>query len=298
MLDPGQFIQSHTPYLDLVPEYRDKTILAIGGHGQQIRKLAHDYGFKNVVISSDFVAQLKHIHPFPEISKGHHEEHGCCDINLRSTPISAILVWTSPRDWCLDLQLISDLLQSEGGLIDKRRSPKNNGRSFPNDGFLQDGQPKLYFCNPDFEWSTEHEQPRFAQGAFRAALEGVWSDRTGGKAKLEYTICGKPTLTTYVYGERALREYNERIRPSGKIETVYMVGDNPESDIAGANTFKSPHGTKWKSILVETGVHVAGSEPNHRPYHTTKDVMGAVLWALGEEGLGTNGSSSAQCGGT
>ncbi|KAI1140437.1 HAD-superfamily hydrolase [Hypoxylon sp. FL0543] len=280
-LSAKQFVQSHTPYRDLVPEYGEKTILALGGHGQQIRELAHSYGFTNVVITSDFMSLHPHIHPFPEITKAHHAEHARVSDTLRSTQIAAILCWTSPRDWTLDLQVVNDLLLSSGGVIGTV-SPKNGDESLPNRGYLQDGQPKLFFCNPDFKWSTEHEQPRFAQGAFVEALKGIWKHETRGAAELEYTMMGKPTSATFAYAERVLREYCESLGVTHGIDTVYMVGDNPESDIAGARTFRSCHGIEWKSVLVETGVYVPGSVPTHQPHHTTKDVKEAVEWALKE----------------
>jgi ribonucleotide monophosphatase NagD (HAD superfamily) len=82
-----------------------------------------------------------------------------------------------------------------------------------------------------------------AQGAFLAALQGVWAEATKGLAKLEYSIVGKPTEMTYEYAERALLKYHEQVvGSSAAIETVYMIGDNPASDIAGANSFRSLHG--------------------------------------------------------
>jgi len=57
-----------------------------------------------------------------------------------------------------------------------------------------------------------------------------------------------------------------------------MVGDNPESDIAGANA------ARWKSILVRTGVYDPGQgPPSHHPTHEVEDVEQAVQWALGQE---------------
>ncbi|KAI2625842.1 HAD-superfamily hydrolase [Hypoxylon sp. NC1633] len=284
-LHEKQFVQSHTPFRNLVPEYADKTILVLGGHGQQIRELASAYGFKKVVTSSDLMVEFEHIHPFPEMTNAHHNEHGHCHGQLRGTKISAILVWTSPRDWCLDLQVVTDLLLSAGGQVGTR-SCKNGDRSLPNNGYLQDGQPKLFFCNPDFEWSTEHEHPRFAQGAFREALKGIWSHTTSGRAELDYTVVGKPTVATYLYGEQVLRDHNEKTHRWRKITTVYMIGDNPESDVVGANSFKSQHGIEWKSVLVETGVHAPGSVPSHQPHHVAKDVKEAVEWVLKKEGVG------------
>lgn len=52
-----------------------------------------------------------------------------------------------------------------------------------------------------------------------------------------------------------------------------MVGDNPESDIAGANA------AGWKSFLVSTGVYDPSSgnpPPTHRPTEIVGDVEDAV----------------------
>ncbi|OTB16584.1 hypothetical protein K445DRAFT_21540 [Daldinia sp. EC12] len=283
-LDPKQFVQSHTPYYDLVPEYGDKTVLVLGAHGDQIRDLAHQYGFKKVVTSSDIMAEIPYIHPFPEMTQAHHEKYGRNNNILQTTPISAIMFWSSPRDWGLDYQIVTDLLLSSGGFIGTR-SPKNGDPSLPNHGFQQDSQPKLFFCNPDFLWSTEYSAPRLAQGAFLAGLKGIWSTMTGGLegVSLQYTIVGKPTDLTYVYAEKVLRAYAATLHPTRDVGTVYMVGDNPRSDIAGANAFASRCGYVWKSVLVETGIHVPGDVPAHEPCHIAKNVQEAVEWALRTE---------------
>lgn len=60
--------------------------------------------------------------------------------------------------------------------------------------------------------------------------------------------------------------------------SVYMVGDNPESDIAGAN------GHGWHSILVRTGVYRdEQGEPKHRPTIIRDDVEQGVRWAIERE---------------
>ena len=66
-------------------------------------------------------------------------------------------------------------------------------------------------------------------------------------------------------------------------ERVYMVGDNPASDIAGGNNYESPHGTDWASILVSTGVYVEGTTPAHQPRKIVGDVWDAVTWATAQE---------------
>jgi ribonucleotide monophosphatase NagD (HAD superfamily) len=66
---------------------------------------------------------------------------------------------------------------------------------------------------------------------------------------------------------------------------VYMIGDNPESDIRGANNYKSPYGSVWRSCLVETGVYAGGEPPEGaRPDVVSKDVGEAVRWALKDAG--------------
>ena len=55
--------------------------------------------------------------------------------------------------------------------------------------------------------------------------------------------------------------------------------DNPESDILGANQYKSSRGTLWNSILVRTGVYSSG-EPVHKPKMIVEDVWDAVQWAM------------------
>ncbi|KAH6672781.1 HAD-like domain-containing protein [Plectosphaerella plurivora] len=310
-LDHRQFIQSHTPYHDLVKLYKDDPILILGGCGNQIRGVAEAYGFNKVLTSSDFYADQPALHPFPEMTHDHHmkfarpspntspadsdassdEDDETRPMAPRDTPISAIMVWSSPRDWMLDIQLTLDLLLSTGGVVSSPRSPLNGDNSLLNKGYLQGGQPKLYFCNPDFQWATQAPLPRLAQGGFIEALRGVWSKATGG-ADLLYQVCGKPTERTYEYGEAALHQLDEAIsfsapvpRLAKEISTVHMIGDNPESDIAGANRYSSRVGYTWKSALVGTGVYVPGTEPAHVPSRFSTDVLEAVNEILTEEGI-------------
>ena len=59
-----------------------------------------------------------------------------------------------------------------------------------------------------------------------------------------------------------------------------MIGDNPESDIRGANNYESAYGSAWTSILVKTGVFKDGTEPSCKPDQIKKDVLEAVQWAV------------------
>jgi HAD superfamily hydrolase (TIGR01456 family) len=279
-LSEHQLVQSHSPLKDLGSSLADKRILVLGGVGNQIRELAKSYGFKHVLTSSDICKADQAVYPHIEMTLENHLEHGDSSSGWwgpdGKIKISAILVWFSPRDWGLDLQVIMNLLLSEKGYLGTI-SPMNDDENLPNKGYLQNKQLTIYFCNPDLTWATSHPHPRAAQGSFRAALEGVFSARTGGAKLLNCKTVGKPTKETYIFGEKTMMEWEKVLNGGdGKVGTAYVVGDKPDSNIQGANNFTSIHGTEWKSILVETGVHVAGEEPAHAPNAIMKGVREAV----------------------
>ena len=205
-----------------------------------------------------------------------------------SLKIDAIFVFNDPRDWALDSQIILDLLLSKDGIIGTY-SEKNGDLALPNNGWQQDNQPALFFSNPDLFWATSYHLPRLGQGGFQASLQGIWNATTNN-ATLSRTVIGKPFAHTYQYAERVLNKHRaqllgESMPGVGKLRRVFMVGDNPESDIRGANEYDSPYSTEWTSVLVsETGVYRTGTEPKYKPQVIVDDVLAAVKWALKEEG--------------
>ena len=63
---------------------------------------------------------------------------------------------------------------------------------------------------------------------------------------------------------------------------VFAVGDNPRSDVRGANAA----GDRWTSVLVRTGVYAGGNlAPADTPDKIVDDVGQAVDWMLAEAGL-------------
>ncbi|KAK5164307.1 uncharacterized protein LTR77_010002 [Saxophila tyrrhenica] len=287
-LDTGMFLQSHTPFANL-KQYHDKTVLVVGGDHDKCQRVAQGYGYKNVVTPGDIYTAYPDIwpfgKPFEEVYKAFAKPPPK-PINLESPPdslkIDAIFVYNDPRDWGLDASLILDLMLSEQGILGTL-SKKNGDSSLPNNGYLQDGQPALYYSNPDLWWASSYHLNRLGQGGFQFAFDGLWNAVTGG-AKLEKTTIGKPTQATYEYAENLLRQHRKKIwGPVGlndPLKRVYMVGDNPESDIQGANNYQSPHGSDWTSVLVKTGVWKEGQEPSHKPDIIHENVSEAVQWAV------------------
>jgi ribonucleotide monophosphatase NagD (HAD superfamily) len=97
-------------------------------------------------------------------------------------------------------------------------------------------------------------------GALRASLEAVFKAVTGKEVT---TIAfGKPQLGTFQFATRLLQQWRKDTHGiDSPPETVYFVGDTPESDIRGANEFDESDqaGNSWYSILVRTGVYRNGT---------------------------------------
>ncbi|KKF95492.1 Protein SCO1 mitochondrial [Ceratocystis platani] len=227
-LSTENFVQSHTPFQDLVDNsegLREKTILVTGADAHKCRQIAEAYGFQSVVTPADILAAQPNIYPFQTLMTEVYANtwrplpkplYNPDQPTADALKIDAVFVFNDPRDWSLDIQIITDILQSHNGIIGTY-SPKNGKSSLPNNGWQGDGQPRVYFSNPDLLWAAHFHQPRLGQGAFQASLDGVWRAITGGHSLQR----GKPGDTV------------------DSLHNVYMVGDNPESDIRGANEFRS-----------------------------------------------------------
>lgn len=97
---------------------------------------------------------------------------------------------------------------------------------------------------------------------------------------------GKPSNTTYEYAEKVIDSYRRKILPDAEntpLRTIYMIGDNPNSDIAGAHVANKASDMEWKSVLVESGLYKAGTVPEHKPTSIQADVLEAVKWIMQAE---------------
>jgi len=72
--------------------------------------------------------------------------------------------------------------------------------------------------------------------------------------ELEYFYFGKPYELTSNYAENLLK--SKALLLGYELGTIYMIGDNPKSDIKGTND------KGWVSILVKTGIFTGKDEPN------------------------------------
>ncbi|KJY01355.1 phosphatidyl synthase like protein [Zymoseptoria brevis] len=257
-----QFIQSHTP-MSALSEYYD-TVLVVGGEGYRCREVAEQYGFKNVVVPNDIVAWDPTIAPYRVFTDEERATSHPRDFSKQR--IDAIMVFSDSRDYATDMQIIMDLLQSENGLLHTKAKDPVSQRI------------PIYFSQGDLLCPTEHPSPRMSQGAFRIGLEAMYKALTG--EELERVVYGKPEMATYKYADEVLASWMESLHGEEKLPSnIYMVGDNPASDIIGGNMYG------WNTCLVRTGVFVGGENDENNPanFGVFVNVLEAVKTAMKKE---------------
>ncbi|KZV96288.1 HAD-superfamily hydrolase [Exidia glandulosa HHB12029] len=242
-IEPEQMIQSHTIMRQLAHKYASKPVLVLGGKHDMGRRIANSYGFQDVYIPVDFLAWEPSIWPLGAEFISDADLAHARRADFRKVPFAAVFVIHDPRpSWFLEIQ----------------------------------PPPELVFCNPDLVWRGQFHRVRLGQGAFRDAFQAVYTALEG--APYPYTQYGKPTKDTYDFAHDTLARLVKRAGGQPSTTQYYMIGDNPESDIAGANA------AGWHSVLVHTGVydHTRGP-PTHMPTEFADNVEAAVALAFERE---------------
>ncbi|KAI0896112.1 HAD-like domain-containing protein [Annulohypoxylon nitens] len=254
-----QFIQSHTPMSALADYY--KTVLVVGGEGYKCREVAEKYGFKDIVVPNDIVASDPSIAPYRVFTE--EERASSRPRDFTKVNIEAIMVFSDSRDYATDMQIIMDLLRSENGRLGTMAKDPVSQRI------------PIYFSQGDLLCPTEHWTPRMSQGAFRIGLEAMYRALTG--TDLERVVYGKPETATYKYADEVLASWMEQLHGEERLpENIYMIGDNPASDIIGGNMYG------WNTCLVRTGVFQGGENDENNPanFGVFPNVLEAVQTAL------------------
>ncbi|KAJ1017862.1 hypothetical protein NDA16_005178 [Ustilago loliicola] len=264
-----QIIQAHTVMKSLVPLYADKPILMVGGPEtppNAAREVMQSYGFNNVYTTLDLHAHAPAAWPFSMVHPDQLPYLRKDDFS--KIQFAAILVFHDSREWGRDTQIIIDILRSHNGVFGTEHPPTEP---------LPGKQIPIYFSHGDLLWGNDHSVVRFGQGAFRLAIENVYKS----------TVFGKPYRITYDYANELLRQHliNTASPTSATAEaaklvgpSVWMVGDNTESDIKGAVDFG------WSSALVRTGVYKDhNGPPNYKATILVDNVEQAVIQAIQRE---------------
>ncbi|OAG09510.1 HAD-superfamily hydrolase [Paraphaeosphaeria sporulosa] len=264
-ISPGQFICGHTPMREMAEKYG--TVLVVGGEGEKCRIVAEGYGFKDVVTPGDIIKDNQDTTPFRKLTPEEYKNSRAR--NFAEVKIEAIFVFADSRDWASDQQIILDLLMSKGGYLGSRSATFDEG-------------PPVYFSHNDVVWSAGHDLTRIGMGALRVSLEAMFKAVTG--KDLKTTAFGKPQIGTFQFATRLLQQWRKESHGiDSPPDTVYFVGDTPESDIRGTNEYNEQSDNSWYSILVETGVYQKGSKPRFEPKATVENVLDAVKHGIERE---------------
>jgi HAD superfamily hydrolase (TIGR01456 family) len=264
-VSPGQFICGHTPMREMAEKYN--TVLVVGGEGEKCRQVAEGYGFKDVITPGDIIKDNPDTTPFRNLTKDELEHSR--KRNYAGVKIEAIFVFADSRDWAGDQQIILDLLMSKGGYLGSRSETFDEG-------------PPVFFSHNDVIWSASHDLTRLGMGALRLSLEAMYKAVTN--KDLQTTAFGKPQIGTFQFATRLLQQWRKDTHGiDAPPQTVYFVGDTPESDIRGTNEFDNESENQWYSILVRTGVFQTGTKPKFAPKATCDNVLEAVLHGIERE---------------
>lgn len=264
-VSPGQFICGHTPMREMAERYG--TVLVVGGEGEKCRHVAEGYGFKDVVTPGDIIKDNTDTTPFRKLTEDEYKNSRVR--NFAEVEIEAIFVFADSRDWASDQQIILDLLMSKNGRLGTRSENFDQG-------------PPLFYSHNDVVWSASHDLTRIGMGALRVSLEAMYKAVTG--KELQTTAFGKPQIGTFEFATRLLQQWRKDTHGIDcPPNTVYFVGDTPESDIRGTNDFNQQADNTWYSILVRTGVFQAGTTPTFAPKATVDDVLEAVKHGMERE---------------
>ena len=244
-----------------------KTVLVVGGEGEKCRIVAEEYGFKDVITPGDIIKTQENTTPFRKLTDEEYKNSRA--FSFEEKPIEAVFVFADSRDWAGDQQIILDVLTSKNGVIGTRSENYDEG-------------PQLYFAHNDVVWATSHESSRIGMGALRRSVEAMFEAVTG--KELETIAFGKPQIGTFEFSTRLLQQWRKDSHGiDAPPQTVYFVGDTPESDIRGTNEYNARTDDTWYSILVKTGVYRDGTTPKYQPKVIVDNVLDAVRHGMERE---------------
>ena len=258
-ITPEQVFLAHTP-LKFMDELKEKHIVVLGRNSSAVGVL-ENYGYKNAISVQDF--HMQHPYLFPDIKE--YETVEGEELPEAQPKVDAIVGIMNPEAWDRDLQLCCDILRSDGqvGTLSKEQTVP------------------IYMSCPDFEYVTEHAVPRFGAGVFPLILRRIFKKLTG--RKLDLTMFGKPHRATYDLAEQQMDRLANNLGYDEGVTAIYAIGDNPKSDVKGANNASD----RWTSVLVRTGVFIGDGNDEKNPADKVVDDVGEALTYIFSENMGS-----------
>ncbi|XP_030070840.1 haloacid dehalogenase-like hydrolase domain-containing 5 isoform X2 [Microcaecilia unicolor] len=211
-----QVILSHSP-LRMFHPFHKKCVL-VSGQGP-VEEIARNVGFQHVVT----IEALREAFPLLDMVDHSRRPKDMPPVTVNFPTIEAVILFGEPVRWETSLQLIIDVLLS-------------NGKPEVVPSCLPQPHIPIFACNMDLMWMAEAEIPRFGHGIFLVCLESIYKKVTGQELKYEALI-GKPSIITYSFAEYLIKQQAQRLGWAGPIRRLYAIGDNPMADIYGANLY-------------------------------------------------------------
>ncbi|XP_061577416.1 haloacid dehalogenase-like hydrolase domain-containing 5 [Cololabis saira] len=226
-VSPDQVMLSHSP-LRMFTQFHKMRVL-VSGQGP-VEEVAHNLGFEDVVT----IDMLREAYPVLDVVDHNRRPKDSIPPTKGLPCIDAVILFGEPIRWETNLQLIVDVLLTNG-------NPGNSWNS------IQYPHIPVLACNMDLLWMAEAKNPRFGHGMFLVCLESLYKKVTGYDLKYEALI-GKPSVVTYNYAELLIRQQAEKLGWTTPVKRLYAIGDNPMADIYGANLYnhylQASHRTK------------------------------------------------------
>lgn len=198
----SQVVLAHTP-LQMFDYLHDKQVL-ISGQGP-ITEIARELGFKKTTTVDELVRN------FPCLDYVNVKKRNpiCGPIDPNFPRIEGIVLLSEPVNWETPLQLIVDLLITNG-------MPTGLPTAIPYPHI------PVLACNMDLLWVSEAPIPRYGHGAFLLCLEGLYRKVTG-KDITYSALVGKPSEITYYHANRMLVNHAQSIGIEN-VDTIYAIG--------------------------------------------------------------------------
>lgn len=259
VVSPEQVILSHTPFKVIASQHKNERVLVLGK--EECLKVAASYGFTKAVSAKQLHEESPTMYPLrrpnvPPSSSHAHER------------VKAVMIFHDPVDWGLEMQVVADVMLGRQQYADIELQPVDRHA-------IQNQVVPFYVSNADIVYTSEHPHPRFTQGAFVEAFKSLFEMYTED-CNMKIVYCGKPFKVQYEAATNILTKLNDH-KP---IRRFYGVGDNPKSDIRGANSA----GDQWKSVLVRTGVFSGIDNDEQDPATTVVyDILDAVQYIVADQ---------------
>lgn len=232
-------------------------MLIVGFDSVSAAEIATFYGFEDFTTLDDYISSHLYLVPFTR----HFTQ---ASLPKHDRPISAIFMVHEPVYWAEGLQVLCDVLLSADGVIKPEGYTMGKEQTIP-----------FFVANPDFVYPASFAVPRFTSGAFSSCLADLYKGHTG--KNLNVTYYGKPIASIYTYAKEVLEK-----QANQELQRIYCIGDNPLSDIKGANEAPGPEGF-WFSMLVTTGCwkgEIHENDPQNPAKFVSNDVLEAVQFIL------------------